>query len=347
MKRSSLSICCATALAIVGCGPATSPTGEQCPEWNDNVDPASAPTTPPSGSTNTSPPTRTVDLAACTAGMTQDTIDRHLQLADRIEKNFGEQRACGLLLRNYSFSLSHWFASAACGYVTRPSGFTYNGSGYYLVGGIMGVQAKLAKDTSFGKKGDDILFDVFDQGSYGNGPMNIKAEIIADTTWTTNDPLDVSVRLKGSLTITQEEPKVEGLELWGIPADGKSTEKQQEELAKTIGESVMFTVEANVAPVEVGDVSYTFNVAETTVDATYNSKSIPLTLTNISAVDTETQQNASSVYYGVTFIPYPHGPLDGSMIFKVEGGSFTYFVKYTYPNRVEPDVAFSCTQPTP
>ena len=334
----------AAMLALFGCTPDAS---NQCPGWDDNL----SPTAPPDEPEGTAPPTRTVDLAACSGGFTQKEIDRNLELAATLERDFGEQRACGILLRNFSFSLSHWFASAACGKLTRPIGFSYTGSGYYLVGGTMAMQAKLARDTSFGKKGDDILFDVFDQGSYGDGPMSFTATISAETSWSTNDPLDLNVRLKGLLNITQEKPKVEGLELWGIPADGKPIEKQQEELAKTIGESVMFVADANVTSAmtttSVGKVSYRFTVPETTIDATYKSAPLGYQILDIVATDEMLNQSTSLIYYGVTFIPYPHGPLEGSMVVRVDGGLFPYYVKYSYPNRAAADVLISCTEPAP
>src|SRR5687768_13031263 len=161
--------------ALLGCTPDAA--SDECPSWDDNVAPANAPTKPPNEPQNTSEPTRTVDVAACAGGASQADIDRNLELAKTLETDFAEQRACGLLLRNYSFSLSHWFAAAACGKLTHPTGFSYTGGGYYIVGGIMAVQAKLAKDTSFGKKGDDITFDVFDQSAYGDGPLTITATI--------------------------------------------------------------------------------------------------------------------------------------------------------------------------
>lgn len=346
MKRAFL-LCSipTTAFLLLGCTPnALTPNENQCPGWNDNVDPMNAQEPP-----NTTPATRKVDVAACAGGLSQAEIDAELELTKEIEQDFGEQRACGILLRNYSYSLSHFFAAAACGIPTYPEGFAYNGSGYYLVGSVMGVQAKLAKDTSFGKKGDDLPFDVFDQLSYSSGSIIFKATIVADTTWSTNDPTDLNIRLKGTLDISFEgETKPDGLELWGIPTDGKPTQKQQEELAKAIGESVSFTSEANVATLSPGgNVSYTFSSTEATVDATYNNVPLGLTLINITATNDALMQKATLVHYGVTFLPQPHGPLSGSLIMKVEGGKFPYYVKYSYPNRVAADVEISCTEPMP
>jgi hypothetical protein len=344
MKRAFYPAVAASVLALSGCVPsAEAPASNECPSWNDNVPPQSAPE-----DQNNTPPTRTVDVAACSAGLSQADFDANLKLAKTVETDFGEQRACGLLLRNYAFSLSHWFAAAACGQASYPSGFAYNGSGYYLVGGIMGVQAKLAKDTSYGKKGDDVPFDLFDQLTYGDGPLIINATISAETTWSTDNPDDLSVRLKGTLNITVEKPKPEGLELWGLAADGKAVDKQQEELAKAIGESVVFAADANVSSLQSGGgVTYRFQSSETTVDATYNSKPLGLQLVDIVATDKELNQSTSLVHYGVSFIPYPHGPLSGSFIIKIEGGKFPYYVRYSYPDRVQPDVLISCTQPAP
>lgn len=345
MKRFFL-LCPIGTLLLLGCTPnaLVPPTQNECPGWNDNVDPMTA-----QGPPNTTPPTRKVDVAACAGALTQAEIDAQLELADLVERDFGEQRACGILLRNYSYSLSHYFAAAACGMATYPNGFAYNGSGYYIVGDVMGVQAKLAKDTSFGKKGDDLPFDVFDQLSYTSGSMIFSAQIIADATWSTNNPDDLNIRVKGTIGITFEgDTKPEGLELWGIPKDGKSVEKQQEELAKAIGESVSFSSEASVATVQPGgNVAYTFASAEATVDATYNNLPLGLTLINIEAKNDALTQTASLVHYGVSFLPQPHGPLSGSFIMKVDGGKFPYYVKFSYPNRVEADVEISCTQPMP
>jgi hypothetical protein len=39
--------------------------------------------------------------------------------------------------------------------------------------------------------------------------------------------------------------------------------------------------------------------------------------------------------------------LEGSMVVRVDGGLFPYYVKYSYPNRAAADVLISCTEPAP
>jgi hypothetical protein len=66
-----------------------SDASNQCPGWDDNL----SPTAPPDEPEGTAPPTRTVDLAACSGGFTQKEIDRNLELAKTVEGDFGEQES--------------------------------------------------------------------------------------------------------------------------------------------------------------------------------------------------------------------------------------------------------------
>jgi hypothetical protein len=299
---------------------------------------------------NPTEPTSNIDVSACSAGLSQADVDRNLQMVERLNGDYHEMVVCGGLARGFSYTLSHYFAALSCGEASYPSGFQYQGSGLYYVGGVMLLQAKLAKDTSFGKAGDDVPFDLFAQESYGD-QLGIKAEIKASASWNPISGGQVNTsqfmtHLDGSIELTIVHPKPANLEMWGIKAtDGQPVKTQQEALAKAIGENVVFFAEINAESSQ--GTKYHIKSPELKVADMYNGTLLELPVDMISAEDAEINQKVSLVSWDMDFIPTTNGDLNGSITVKVDGGKFPYYVRYSYPKRSTPDVLVSCTAPPP
>ncbi len=316
--------------ALAGCIGMTN-DGGSCPAPNSSSSSSG-------GGNNGTPPGRTVDVAACAGGASQSTIDTNLQMVDYLEDDYHEMVVCGGLAQSFSYSLSEFFARVACGQTAYPSGLVYTGSGLYLAGNVMQIQAKLKKDTSFGKAGDDVPFDLFDTASYWKS-STINANIEADFSWSTNQGFDA--HLKGSIEFTKIEEPSKNLEIWGIPTDGTSTTVQQEELAKRIADAVEFTIDIQMESSQ--GTKYRITSPPLSAGDMYEGKELDLPVTFIEA--TSGTQTATLSNWGMKFLPTQAGDMDGTITMSVTGGDFPYFVKYSYPQRSTPDILVTCTDP--
>lgn len=323
-------------LFSAGCSSAAIPgTSGDCPTLTDPDAGVAGP--------STDPPKHTTDVAACAGGASQADIDKNVHLAADIESALSETNGCGAVAHGFSVLISEYFARIACGKITTPgSGLVYAGSGLYTSGTVMQVQARLAKDTSFGKAGDELPFDVFDSGSYW-GSVTISANLSADLTWDSTGKF--GQHIKGSYEITIEDPKPPGLELWGIVPDNKPIKKEQQELAAAIADHVVF--EVNIKPMPVNGVSFWLTSSPLSIGDPYNGKTLPLSLTSVEMTDPMATQTVSSMSWDISYNPAYEGLMQGSTVIAVKGGLFPYFVKLDYPNRATPDVTVSCNAPSP
>lgn len=324
-------------LALPGCSsnPLGPPVGDDCPTIEQ-------PSASGTGSTNTTEPTREIKVDACAMGAAQADIDKNLALVTTLDNDYHEMVVCGGLAAQFAYTLSTFFARLSCGEALLPSGFMYVGDGSYIVGEAMILQAKLAKDTSFGKAGENVPFDLLDTINYG-ASIKINATLTADTSWNTDG--EFTSHLEGELDITVEQPKVEGLEMWGIPADGKSVKKQQTELAKAIGENVVFALKINAKSSQ--DTEYVIDSPDMTIADMYNGNLLKLPITNIIAKNPALSQQTTLVDWGMDFIPTKAGDLNGSITVQMTGGLFPYYAKFTFPKRPTADILVTCDAPAP
>jgi len=330
-----LSLICA-ASALLGCvTPGIGGGDGSCPA------PASSGTGSSSGGSSQNAPTKQIDVTACAGSASQGDIDKNLEMVSFLEDDYHEMVVCGGLAQGFSYTLSEFFARLGCGDATYPSGLSYAGSGLYQAGTIMTIQAKLKKDTSFGKAGDDMPFDLFDTASYWKS-STMKAEIVADVSWSTDQGF--GAHLKGSIEFTKIEEPSKNLEIWGIPTDGTSVTKQQEELAARIAEYVEFIVDIQMESSQ--GTKYRVTSPPLSVGDMYNGKELDLPVTFISAKNDALMQNASLADWGMKFLPTSAGDMDGTITMSVQGGVFPYFVRYSYPKRSTPDILVSCTDPS-
>ena len=325
-------------VGVSGCGePIPDPFAVQCPEFRAD-DETGEPL-------NTDPAVSSTSVNACKGAASQAEVDTTLLMATDLKKSLYHLVACGRFSRRFSAGVSTFFAAVSCGYPQNPTGFSYAGTGSYHAGGNLNVQTKLLKDTPFGKAGDDIPFDVFDTNNYFETNV-IRAALSADASWNTNG--DYGAHLSGVFEMTMTKPKSDALALWGIEAlEGKTTTVQQEALEKAINESVAIVADGEVQELVDAGVTYKFAIPQISSGSMYQGKNASIEPISLSAKSPTTGQTASLVDWNLEFIPISAGAAKGSIVIYIEGGKFPYYVKYTFPSRIEPDVDITCTQPPP
>jgi len=202
----------------------------------------------------------------------------------------------------------------------------------------MFIQAKLGRDFSFGKKGDDVQFDVFNTASYF-ATASFKAQITAGVGLSTGGGLESHTT--GSIQFTAITGPGPGLEFFGLdPNNLLNQPLDVAKMAEAVGTAVVFT--GNITVDDGRGVLYHLSSPETPIKQLYLGQPLDMSLTDITAqIGTQT---ASVVNWGMKYNPLKGGQMDGSIIMGVQG-DFMYFVKYAYPHRKEPDMFISCTQP--
>lgn len=284
----------------------------------------------------------TIQLDECKGASSQAQVDENIAIVKQLVASYHELLPCGQAMSNYSYWLSEFFAKLSRGEPAYPEGFMFTGSGYYIVGGgVMTVQSSLAKDTTFGKAGEDVPFDLFDSASYFES-ASFKANLTLDASWSTEEGFQG--HYTGSIEMTIEKSNPQALELFGIDSTQTTTTQQQEELAAKIADSVNFTVKID-RPTADG-VGFTVEIGPKRIDELYNGKTllIPQAMPILSS--SALNQEVGLVEWDMGFVPVVTGALDGRVVAGVTGGHFPYYVSFVYESAGAPDVVVSC-QPAP
>jgi len=282
---------------------------------------------------NTAPPVNALDdpahpgIEACATG----DVEAELQIARDFEDSCHEMVVCGGLSAAFTITLVEVLVNAASGSSTSPSGFVYVGKGRYAAGTQMEITLKLAKDTSFGKAGDVIDFDLFDVTSYFTS-----AKLQASASVST------SGEAKTSLSI-EFEGTGKGFELLGLEAgaDG-SIQTDLATISKNLGASILVETKILMNDVrESSTISYQLDSPATLLAHFLESGPMDMQLVKVSGsgkAQTLVMKNWAMQYKASS----SSGTLDGSIDFEIQGGAFDYVAKFSYPHRKEPDVALSC-----
>jgi hypothetical protein len=286
---------------------------------------------------NTAPPVSALDdpahpgIEACAAG----DVEAELQIARDFKDSCHEMVICGGLSAAFTLTLVQVLVNAATGSSTEPSGFVYVGQGRYAAGTQMELTLRLAKDTSFGKAGDAIDFDLFDVTSYFTS-AKLAASASASTSGKTKTSLSIEFEGTGK-----------GFELLGLEvgADG-GIQTDLATISKNLGASIL--VETKILMHDVRDTStiaYQLDSPATLLSSFLESGPMDMQLVKVTATATGTSQTVVMKNWAMQYkASSSSGTLDGSIDFEVRGGAFDYVAKFNYPHRKEPDVALSCAQ---
>jgi hypothetical protein len=283
------------------------------------------------------PTVREVNVDACAKG----DVTSQLVMVDELAGYFKEMPSCGALANSFAFNVAELLVSVAVGREHHPSGLTYQGSGYYAAGTLMSLQAKLARDTSFGKAGDDVPFDVYDLSEYFES-IELSADVELGVSLDTNGGTDAHA--KGNLTLGAVTNPGPALELFGIDPSNIGASFNVEALAEAIGSSVELTQQISQGSIVNGEgIVVKLSVPSMKVFDMYSGAPINYQVLDVHAE--KAPQTANLVTWDIDYRSgHGDGYLDGTIVMKVEG-DFTYYVRYEYPKQVEANVFVTCDAP--
>lgn len=289
-----------------------------------------------SSTENTAPPKDDLtdknyaNLASCRGSSTTTEIDNNVEMALDLRESLHEMVVCGGLMVSLAGSVVSVLIDAAAGNTKDPGGFTFDGQGTYT-SDQMDVQFFLGEDTSFGKAGDLITFNVFQPSSYLTG-ATVKAE----------GSIDLSGHAKSSLTVNFTGTG-QGVELLGL---GKTPASplviDSDKIGAALGK-IQVASKIHVSDTQAhGKVDYKMNMARAPLAKVVDGVQQSIELLSMSGAREDLHQTATIQSFTITFGDVGNHALNGTVKASITGGPFGYDVLYSYPHRAEPDVVLGC-----
>jgi hypothetical protein len=277
-------------------------------------------------------------IEACAKG----EVEAQLQLVDRLRDEFREMPTCGALGGTFVLAAVEMLVSVTTNRPIAPSGFSYQGSGFYGAGTIMGLQARLARDTSFGKAGDPVPFDLFDTSEYF-GTFDFAAQVEVGVSLDTGGVAESHA--SGSITVKSITSPGPALELFGIDPNKPGATYDVQTLAANMGSSVTFGLEVKIGTIlDLRGVTYHLTTTPKELSAMYEGEPLKWEMVDIEAVNGA--QTASLEKWDIAYVAGHGGYMDGSIVMRVDG-DFTYYVKYDFPKQLDPNIYITCDPPAP
>jgi hypothetical protein len=275
-------------------------------------------------------------LEACTASATTNTVEDSLEIARDFKESCHELVVCGGLSASLSTTLISVLVNAAAGSDTSAKAFTFDGKGTYstsqaAVGTKMDVQLLLGADTTFGKRGDLIDFDVFSIDSYFTG-AKVTATASIDLTGKTTTSLGVTFTGKGK-----------GFELLGLGDASSPMTIDAEKIADALG-MIQLTTRIHVDDKQ-GHATFVYDMTSppVTVGAIAKGDPMPMELKGVTGGRQDLGQTLGITRWDIRYLDTSaSGYLDGTIGFAIKGGPLAYASTFTYPKRKAPDVALAC-----
>jgi hypothetical protein len=226
--------------------------------------------------------------------------------------------------------------NAAVGSDTSAKGFTFDGKGTYstsqaAVGTKMDVQLFLAADTSFGKRGDLIPFDLFSIDSYFTG-----AKLTASAS------VDLAGRATTNLAITFTG-KGKGFEILGLGDVSSPITIDSQKIADALG-MIQLTTKVHVDDKQ-GHATFVYDMDSppVTVGAISKGEPIPMQLKGVTGERADLGQTLTITQWDIRYLDTSaSGFLDGTIGFDIKGGPMPYASTFSYPKRKAPDVVLAC-----
>lgn len=281
-------------------------------------------------------------LETCTANTTQTVRDDSLEIAQAFKESCHELVVCGGLAAQMSAGVVTLVLNAALGAATGGGGFVFDGKGTYHTntsgqGTGMDITLRLPNDTSFGKKGDVIAFDLLKLDTYFKGSPKLSAQGSVDT----------SGKVKYRIEASFGEPGP-GYELLGLGAastsTGGSASFDSEKIQAALG-AILMTAQTHVDDKQ-GKSTFVYDLAsktEVTLGQFAAGTPLDMSLVGVKGARPDTNQALSITKWEVRYLDTSgSGYLDGTIAFDVKGGAFPYGVTFEYPRRKEPDVSLAC-----
>ncbi len=278
------------------------------------------------------------DPAALTGCATGD-VPANLAIVADLRDSYHEMIVCGGLALDFSSSIANVLVNAALGR-GRGSVMQYRGNGEFATpNGLMSIRTTLAD-------GQPLAFDPLDPQSYLVGfQVSAQASSALDVAARGGSPLEVLGRAAGDVEIrfTAAGP---GAALLGIAVDelrGGTLLTSPRRIARAIAAAIHVANRISVQDVKGGTtIHYILEGAPQPVADMLSRKAVPMKLVSIVATHASTGQSIRITDWTMQFKGDGGRVLDGAIALDVEGGTFPYAVRYTYPHRADPDVDLTC-----
>jgi hypothetical protein len=269
-------------------------------------------------------------LKACRGTSTDAVVANNVELALDVRESLHEMVVCGGLMFSLAGAVISVLIDAAQGNTRDPAGFMFDGAGTYT-SPQMDVQFFLGEDTSFGKAGDIITFNVFRPESYLLG-----AKVDA------KGSVDTSGKVKYSVTASFSGvgPGVELLGLGTSPASPIKVDTNG--LLAALGK-IQISSKIHVKDAQAhGQVDYELAVDRAPLSQVTGGVKQSVQLVSLAGSRADLKQTAEIKSFTISFADVGNHALDGTVLANVSGGVFPFQVLYSYPTRAEPDVVLGC-----
>jgi hypothetical protein len=288
---------------------------------------STANTTPPKDDLETK---NYANLASCRGSASTTDIDNNVELALDLRESLHEMVVCGGLTATLAGSVIGVLIDAIQGNTTDPGGFTFDGKGGYT-SDQMDVQFFLGADTSFGKAGELITFNVFDASNYVTG---ISGEVKASVDLSGNATTSATLSFMGT---------GQGVELLGLGKSPASPIKlDTNALLNSIGK-IQIESKIHVDDTQAhGKVNYQMKMDKVALSKVVNGYQQTIDLLALSGGRADLNQTAKIDAFTITFGDVGNHSLTGTVHASISGGTFPFDVLYSYPRRAEPDVVLGC-----
>jgi hypothetical protein len=289
-----------------------------------------------SNTTNTTPPKDDLEdknytnLTSCRGSASTTDIDNNVELALDLRESLHEMVVCGGLMVTVAGAVITVLIDSASGNTKDPDGFTFDGKGTYT-SPQMDLQFFLGQDTSFGKAGDLITFNVFQLDTYLTGAkVDAKASI------------DLSGNTKSSVTATFSGTGP-GVELLGLGKTPASPLKIDSDGLLTALGKIQIASKIHVDDSQAhGKINYNLRVDKAPLSQVSQGVQQSIQLISMSGARADLQQTATIKDFTIGFGDVGNHALSGTVRASISGGTFPFDVLYNYPHRAEPDVVLGC-----
>lgn len=272
-------------------------------------------------------------LAACS----NDRAGEQLAIVSDLRDSYHEMVVCGGLALSWSISVVGVLADALVGKKSEPA-MIYKGNGIYASrNGMMEIQ------TVVTGSGAVVPFNVLDPHSYFTG-FSVQAQV--------SGAIDAAARGKPWEAVGKAAASAKigfqgegpGFALLGMTiTEARAGKFDFKKIARSLGDQISV-----INKITVNDkhgnttVHYRLVGKPQRLNEWIDGKRVPMTLAGVEATHSVTGQTIKITDWNMEFRADGGRVLDGSIAFDVEGGTFPYAVKLTYPHRVDPDVALTC-----
>jgi len=330
LARSTAVVCLSTLALAIGCsgglGGGASGSTNHAPQENTSppVDALTDPTHP--------------GLSACASSVSSTDLEDSLQVAKDFKESCHELVVCGGLVTSLGSAIVNILLNAALG--GGGASLTYKGQGVYVTGAgqtggmgtVMEITTLLGADTSFGKAGDPIAFDLTDITTYFTG-VKVTAQATLSTSGTATYSLGVA--------FTGVGPGVELLGLGKTPSSPLTV--SSDKIAAALGQ---IQIKTHIHQADMQNKSlFTYDVVgpQQSLASALSGDAVPFQLMGVTGGRADAMQTIDVKTWQINYLDTGHnGFMNGTIGFAVKGGKLPYTVTFHYPNRKTPDVALAC-----